>query len=198
MRLLAAARQSRRSTRFRSAPFVFLLATSLGAGVACGSDSGSGHPSPPVVKGTGDHADDGVVSVDEAKLRGRIEDGPLAVEVPVTSLVDHTASGTVVLHLTSVDGADGLASVELPYSLKAGKSATLSASLDAPEGITEQADLVRWNVRIDDGTAKSNLRITRSLMYVVPLLDLRVEGPAPLHPGRDPYYRVRVQDMLDN
>ncbi len=195
MRLLVAATPSRRSVRFRSAPFVFLLAASLGAGVACGSDS---TPSSHVVKGAGDHTDNGVVSIDEAKIRGSIEDGTLAVDVPVTSLVERDASGTLILHLISVDGADELGTVELPYSLKAGESATLSASLAAPDGISEQADLVRWNVRVDDGTAKSSLRVTRSLMYVVPLLDLRVEGPATLHPGRDSFYRVRVQDTLDN
>jgi len=178
-----------RSPRFRSAPFVFLLAASLGAGAACGSDS---KPGSHVVQGTSDHTDNGVVSVDEAKIRGSIEDGTLAVDVPVTSLVDHDATGTLILHLVSVDGEDELGTAELPYSLAAGEAATLSASLAAPDGIAEQADLVRFSVRVDDGTAKSHLRVTRSLMYVVPLLDLRVEGPATLHPGRDGYYRGRV------
>jgi alpha-2-macroglobulin-like protein len=197
MRLHRASTGSLRSTRFRSAPFVFLLAASLGTSAACGS--GSSKPqSTVVVEGAGDHPDNGVVSVDEAKIRGSIEDGTLTVNVPVTSLVDHEASGTLLLHLVSVDGTDELGSVELPYSLGAGESATLSGSLTAPDSIAEQADLVRFNVRVDDGTAKSDLRVTRSLFYVVPLLDLRVEGPATLRPGRDAYYRVRVQDTLDN
>jgi hypothetical protein len=187
---------SRRSRHFRSAPFVLLLASSLGAGAACGSDSrGSSHV---VVEGAGDHTENGVLSLDEAKLRGNIEDGTLTVDVPVTSLVDHPTSGKLVLRLLGVDGKDELGSVELPYSLAAEESATLSASLAAPSGITAQSDLVSYNLRVDDGAAKPNLRVTRSLMYVVPLLDLRMEGPATLRPTRDGFYRVRVQNALDN
>jgi hypothetical protein len=173
-----------------------MLAASLTAGAACDGDSRP--PSVVVVNGAGDHPQNELVSVDEARIRGSIEDGTLSVDVPVKSLVDHAASGTLTLHLTSVDGKDELGNAELSYSLEAGETATLSASVTAPEGIAEQADLVRYNVRIDDGTPKSELRVTRSLMYVVPLLDLRVEGPATLRPERDAYYRVRVQNTLDN
>jgi len=197
MRIHRAATGSLRSIRFRSAPFVFLLAASLAAGAACGS--GSSKPqSVVVVQGAGDQAQNEVVSVDEAKLRGGIEDGTLSVDVPITSLVDHAVTGKLTLHLVSVDGADELGKVELPYSLAAGESAVVSGSLPAPDTISEQADLVRYSVKLDDGSAKGGLRVTRSLFYVVPLLDLRVEGPATLRPGRDAYYRVRVQDTLDN
>jgi hypothetical protein len=197
MRFYPPSTRSLRSIRFRTAPFVFLLAASLSAGAACGS--GSSKPQSTVVEeGSGDHPQNGVVSVDEAAIRGSIDDGTLTVNVPVTSLVDHDASGKLTLHLTSVDGADELGTVVLPYSLAAGESSTLSGSLTAPDPISEQADLVRFNLRLDDGAAKGGLKVTRSLMYVVPLLDLRVEGPATLRPTRDAHYRVRVQDALDN
>ncbi len=197
MRLHRTKTGSLRSPRFRSARFVLLLASSLGAGAACGSDS-KPHSNVVVVQGSGDHAENGVLSVDEAKIRGSIADGTLSVEVPVTSLVDHAASGKLMLRLLGVDGKEEVGSVELPYSLEAEESATLSASLAAPEGLDAQSDLVAYSVRVDDGAAKPSLRVTRSLMYVVPLLDLRVEGPGTLRPARDGYYRVRVQNALDN
>src|SRR6185436_10122835 len=135
MRFHPSSTRSLRSIRFRTAPFVFLLAASLSAGAACGS--GSSKPqSTVVVEGSGDHPENGVVSVDEAAIRGSIDDGTLTVNVPVTSLLDHDASGKLILHLTSVDGADELGSVELPYSLAAGESSTLSGSLTAPDPIS--------------------------------------------------------------
>src|SRR6187549_1583321 len=126
MRIASLPVGSHRTTRFRSAPFVFLLATSLAASAACGSDS---RPNSHVTQGTGDRSENGVLSVDEAKIRGSIEDGTLSIDVPVTSLVDHDVSGKLMLHLLSVDGKNELGSVELPYALAAEESATLSASL---------------------------------------------------------------------
>lgn len=195
MRIDSSPVRSRRSPRFRSAPFAFLLAASLGGGAACGS---SAKPTSTVVAGNGDHTDNGVVAVDEDNIRGSIEDGTLSVEVPVSSLVSRDTSGTLMLHLVSVDGKEELGKVDLPYALGANESATLSASLAAPDGLAEQADLVSFNVVVDDGATKSKLQVTRSLMYVVPLLDLRVDGPATLRPGRDAFYRVLVQNTLDN
>lgn len=185
--------RSLRSLRFRSAPVAILLALSVGAAGACSSDSK--HGSTVVVEGAGDRTQNGVVSVDEAGLRGTIDAGTLSIDIPVKSLVDSASTGTLKLHLTGVDGSEELGSVEVPYTLKANERDTLRASLPAPDGINEQQDLVKYSVRLDDG-AKDGLRVTRSLMYVVPLLDLRVEGPATLRPGRDAFYRVRVQDEL--
>ena len=193
MRFHTSTVRSSRSRRFRSAPFVFLLASSLGVSAACGSDS---KPQSTVAQGAGDHADNGVLAVDEAKIRGSIDEGTLRIDVPVSSLVDRDVKGELTLRLLSVDGKEELEAVKVPYSLGAAQDATLTASLTAPEGLTEQADLVRYSVRIDEG-ATSKLRVTRSLRYVVPLLDLRVEGPATLHPSRDGFYRLRVQDVLD-
>jgi hypothetical protein len=181
--------------RSRSAHFVLLLAVALGSSAACGS-SGTTPPST-VTRGTGDQPQNSVLSVDEARIRGSIADGSLTVEVPVSSLVDHEISGKLLLRLLSVDGTQEHAVVELGYALAAGKSTTLSASLPAPKGLAQQSDLVNYNVRVDDGL-HGGLQVTRSLMYVVPLLDLRVEGPASLRPGRESFYRVRVQDTLNN
>jgi len=181
--------------RFRSAYFVLLLAGALAASSACGSSGST--PSSTVTHGSGDQSENGVVSVDEAKLRGRVADGSLTVEIPVTSIADHEASGKLRVRLMSVDGTEEHAAVEVGYSLGAKEAATLSARLAAPEGIQAQSDLVEYNVVVDDG-AKAGLQVTRSLMYVVPLLDLRVEGAANLRPGRESFYRVRVQNTLEN
>lgn len=187
--------RSLRSLRFRSAPLALLLAASVGAAVACGSSSK--HPSSTVVvSGAGDRTENGVVSVDEAKIRGTIVNGKLSVDIPVKSLVAERTTGSLKLHLTNVDGKDELGAVDVPYALDAEESATLSATLAAPKHLAAQQDLVSFSVRLDDG-AKDGLRVTRSLMYVVPLLDLSVEGPATLRPMRDGFYRVRVQNQLD-
>ncbi|HKY36006.1 MAG TPA: MG2 domain-containing protein [Polyangiaceae bacterium] len=195
MRLAPHSIPSLRSRHFRTAPFAFLLAAVACIGVACGD--GDGRPRSTVVIGDGDRAENGVLSINEANIRGTIEDGTMTVNVPVTSLVDRDTSGTLSLRLLSVDGKEELGVVELPYSLTAQESATLNASLDAPEGIEAQQDLVGFNVRVDDGSTKG-LRVTRSLLYVIPQYDLRVEGPAALRQSREGYYRVRVQDALDN
>lgn len=193
MRLRRASSRSFRNG-LRPAPLAWLLAACVGGGVACGSDS---RPRSTVTVGDGDRADDGVLSVDEPNIRGSIEDGTLSVSVPVTSLVDRATSGTLTLRLLSVDGAEELARVALPYSLAGGASDTLTGTLDAPDELKGQADLVRYNVRVEGGT-DAGLRVTRSLLYVVPLYELRVEGPGALRVGRDGYYRVRVQNTLDN
>lgn len=190
-----AARRSLRSPRLRAAPFVLLLAGSLGTGAAC---SGGSAPESTVIRGSGDQTENGALSVDEVNIRGRIDDGVLEVEVPVTSLVPQRASGRLTLRLLDVSGENELGAVDLPYSLDPRESRTLRASLKAPVGVAAQSDLVSYNVRVDEGGAKGGLQVTRSLMYVVPLLDLRVEGPATLRPGREAFYRVRVQDALEN
>jgi hypothetical protein len=195
MRLAFHSIQSLRSRRFRSAPFAFLVAAAACVAVACGD--GDGRPRSTVVVGDGDRAENGVLSIDEPNVRGTIEDGTITINVPVTSLVGRDTSGTLSLRLLSVDGKAEVSVVELPYSLGAGESASLSASLDAPEGIESQQDLVSFNVRVDDGST-SGLRITRSLLYVIPQYDLRVEGPRTLRQSREGHYRVRVQDTLDN
>src|SRR5690242_5198236 len=131
-------RLNRTGTRLRSTSFVLLLAACFS--VACGD--GDARPRSTVVVGNGDHADNGVLSVDEPKIRGSIEDGTLSVDVPVTSLVDKDISGKLNLRLISVDGAKELGTVELPYELAAGASDTLTASLDAPPDLAAQSDLV--------------------------------------------------------
>jgi len=150
-----------------------------------------------VVVGTGDRTQNSNLSVDEPNIQGVIEDDILTVSVPVTSLLSRPSSGKLQLRLLSVDGATELSVVELPYSLEAEETGTLTGSIPAPQGLESQANLVSFNVRVDDGTPKG-LRVTRSLLYVVPLYELRVEGPAVVRKGREASYRVRTHDAMRN
>jgi alpha-2-macroglobulin-like protein len=188
----------RSASRPRFAQLALVLAASGLFGVACGSGSGvSGvsHVSADPKLGNTDKPDNGVVSVDEPNITGSIDGTTLAVNVPVTSLVDHDTTGTLKLRLQDVDGLTDRGVVDLPYSLAAGESATLSGTLTAPTDASTQSDFVKSNVRVDDGSP-GGLRVTRSLMYVLPLDEVTVEGPSTVHKGREVSYRVRVQDGI--
>jgi len=175
--------------RTRVSLFALSLAASSVGGLGCGSSSSS----PTTGVGSSGRADNGIVSVDKQGLTGSIDGTTLTVNVPVTSLVDHEASGNLRLHLQSVDGKSDLGSVDLPYTLAAGDHQTLTGTLTAPTGVTTQSDYVLQSVRVDDGT-ESGLRVIKSLLYVLPLTDLTVEGPSTLRPGREASYRVRAED----
>ncbi len=175
--------------RSRVSVLALLLAASGAGGIGCGS-SGSGAPTH---IGNSGRNDNGVVSVDKQNLTGSIDGSTLTVNVPVTSLVTHATSGTLKLHLQSVDGATDFGSVDLPYTLAAGDHQTLTGSLQAPANIKTQSDYVLQSVRIDDGTT-NGLRVIKSLLYVLPLTDLTVEGPSTLRAGREASYRVRAED----
>jgi hypothetical protein len=183
-------------SRPRFAQLAFVLAASGLFGVACGSSgSTESHvPAGPKVGNT-DKPDNGVVSVDEPNIAGSITGTDLTVNVPVTSLVDHATAGTLKLRLQDVDGLTDRGVVDLPYSLAARESATLTGTLTAPADATTQSDFVKSNVRVDDDSA-GGLRVTRSLMYVVPLDELTVEGPSTVHKGREVSYRVRTDDGI--
>ncbi|HEY1536150.1 MAG TPA: hypothetical protein VGF76_19150, partial [Polyangiaceae bacterium] len=183
-------------SRPRFAQLALVLAASGLFGVACGSGGGAGFqvlPGPRV--GATDKPDNGLVSVDEPNITGSIDGTTLSVNVPVTSLVDHGTTGTLKLRLQDVDGLTDRGVIDLPYSLAAGESQTLSGTLPAPAAATTQSDFVKSNVRVDDGRP-AGLRVTRSLMYVLPLDELTVEGPSSVHKGREVSYRVRTQDGL--
>jgi hypothetical protein len=91
----------------------------------------------------------------------------LTVNVPVTSLLDRDAAGMLKLRLQDVDGSKDRGVVDLPYSLAAGATATLTGTLAAPTSVSSQSDFVQWNVRVDDGTTGA-LRVTRSLRGAAP------------------------------
>ncbi len=181
----------RSASRPRFAKLALVLAASGLCGVACGS--GNSHvPAGPKLGNT-DKTNNGVISVDEPNIRGSIKGSTLMVNVPVTSLVEHDITGMLKLRLADVDGLTEHGVVELPYSLAAGESTIVSGALAAPASATTQSDFVESNVRIDDGRP-GGLRVTRSLLYVLPLEELTVEGPSSVHKGREVSYRVRVQE----
>jgi len=171
---------------------VLLGAAGLSALVSCSS---AAEPSPSGVRivGRPDHADDGAISVDEAAITGTLESASLQVEIPITAHAH--ASGTLNVALVSVDGKRTLEKTGVVYVLAADETKTLKASLSAPPGVSTQADLAQYNLVVSENRA-DQVRVIRSLMYVIPLYEVALEGPSTLRKGKPSSYRVKTQDGL--
>lgn len=147
--------------------------------------------------GPQDKPSNGAIAVNEAELRGDIAQGKLRLRVPVESLTDG-ASGKLAIRLLSVDGTQEAGRAELAYDLVGRESRVLTVQLDAPAS-TQQHELVNYLVRIESASEPANgraVRISRSLLHVVPLYELEVRGPKRVRQGRPASYRVRAQDVL--
>jgi len=146
-----------------------------------------------MVVGRPDRGDDGSIAINKAALTGSLAGGTLSVTVPLTA---HTsASGKLNVRLVSVDGQQELGTTSVDYALGAGQSGTVTALLSAPPHAASQSDLVAYNVVVDDGRT-AGVRVTRSLMYVVPLYEVAIEGPSSLREGKPASYRIKAQDGL--
>ena len=165
----------------------------LAACVAIAGCSSGDSAGPGAIVGRPDVAGDDAIAIDEAAITGSLASSTLKVEIPLTARA--TTSGKLNVRLVSVDGQRELSRAVLDYSLQSGASATLTTSLDAPADLSAQSDLVAYNVVIDDGRAKG-VRVIRSLMYVVPLYEVALEGPSTLRKGKPGSYRVKTQDGL--
>jgi hypothetical protein len=192
--LAASLGRTRDASRLARYAPVALLLLAAPAGVACSGSASSTLASPdasvldasaPVSNGTADRPNNGLVEVDKLKITGSFEGGMLRLTVPVRAVDPHGASGTLRVRLLDVQGVTTASEVSLPYALGPGAAASLQTSLLAlaPAGLAGEADLVRWNVRIDDDKPAS-LRVTRSLLLVIPPHDVRLEGPSSVTSGR--------------
>lgn len=174
--------------RSRCAPILGLL---LAAGVvdSCGSSG------PSVTVDTADRDSNGSVAVDKAAITGSLDAGTLSVTIPVRTVGALGSSGVLHVHLLDVQGKTTAADATVAYALGPGGSASLHARLGMPSGVTSQASLALWNVRVDDATVGS-LRVTRSLLLVVPAYQVRLEGPSAVTQGKGVSYRVRTEDAI--
>jgi uncharacterized protein YfaS (alpha-2-macroglobulin family) len=136
----------------------------------------------------------GEVEVNEAGLHAVERDRDLTLAVPVLGLVE--GKGSVVVELIAVDASKVFATVDVDYELRKDEHKTLTAQLQLPENIAQQADRAAYSIRVHDG--KSKLHVTRSLMYVLTPYELRLEGPSALRADKPGSYRVRVQDPRDH
>src|SRR5450432_1797429 len=125
------------------------IAAVLAAVGACSTDGGSVTDPGQVDLGQGDHSANGNITIDETKLTGSLEAGSLTVHIPVTGMGVRDVSGTLNVRLTDVRGTQPSAATQAAYAVHGTEKVVVDVQLPAPAGITQQADLVHFNLRID-------------------------------------------------
>ncbi|XXX82437.1 MG2 domain-containing protein [Sorangium sp. So ce134] len=174
-----------------SSPHVLaaLALAGVSSGAACSSDEA---PEPPF--GRPDQPRNGTIEVDEAALRGVIEEGDLRLRIPVRNLTAGATRGHLRVTLVDIDADKEQGTTEVDVDISSSAATTAEARLPAP-AVSAQPGLARYLVRIDDGSAKG-LVVTRSLLRVIPPYDVQLEGPARVVRGRAASYRVRATDAF--
>jgi alpha-2-macroglobulin-like protein len=176
-----------------------LLLSGSHAMTSCGGSdapvSGGAAGSGPVPVGTPDVGSTGVLSIKEAEVRGTVEGGTLALRFRVNAVGAEAAKGSLNVGLRAVTGGNAISEAVVPYDLAVGDSQELTATLTLPGAVTQQAEWVKHNVRIEDGT-KGGLRVTKSLLYVVSPYDVAIEGPSTVLKDKPASYRVRSRDPI--
>lgn len=172
-------------SRRRSSHLGVWVCALLGALVGVGACSG-GSDSHRVV-GSVDHGSNGSISVNEAGIAAVVQNGTLALTIPVTG--QKNASGTLSISLVLVDDSKTISTTSAPYNVSPGASATLQATLPVPADVKGQPDWAKYSILIVDGVA-SPLRVTTSLLRVVGPYELRLEGPSTIASGKPGSYRV--------
>lgn len=171
-----------------SSPHVLAALALAGAfSGACSSDE-----APPKTFGRPDQPKNGTIEVDEAKLRGVIEEGDLRLQIPVRNLTAGATRGHLRVTLVDIDADKEQGTTEVDVEIPSAAGATAEARLKAPS-VSAQPGLARYLVRIDDGS-EEGLVVTRSLLRVIPPYDVQLEGPARVVRGRPASYRVRATD----
>ncbi|WP_437282956.1 MG2 domain-containing protein [Sorangium sp. So ce375] len=169
-----------------------LAALALAGAVAAGCSSDVATPPP---FGRPDQPRNGTLEIDEAQLRGMIdEEGDLRLQIPVRNLTAGATSGHLRVTLVDLDADKEQGTTEIDVEIAGQAAATAEARLPAPT-VSGQPGLARYLVRVDDGS-EEGLLVTRSLLRVIPPYDVQLEGPARVVRGRPASYRVRVTDVF--
>jgi hypothetical protein len=142
-----------------------------------------------------DHLSNGLVSVDESALHADVHDRTLRLAIPVQA--DKGGVGSLSAALISVDGKSTVSVGEVSYAISEGQKTELTTELALPDDLQAQADRVRYSVQVFD-RAHATLQVTRSLLYVVPPYELRLEGPSNLRTQKQASYRVRAIDPISH
>ena len=182
----------RRLRSFTGRVALGLLTASIAYGGCSSSDEGAGASY--VDKG-GDRPTNGSIQIDESTLHGRVDGTNLLVRFEVRAIGGKDASGSLNLRVLSADNKTENNTRDVPYSVAAGQSTVVEATLSLPAVIAEQADLVAFNLRVDDGK-DGGLRITRSLLYVLDPYELVLEGPAAAVRDKPANFRIRTLDPV--
>src|SRR5579859_3029296 len=181
-----------RAVRARRALVLLLAPLLLGLASHCGSSAG---PVSAAAFGPPARTENGRIAIDKTSLVGSIDGGTLSLGFAVRAVGPQAASGVLHARLLDVKGSTTVGETVASYRVDPGGTASVQATLPAPPGLTDQADLALWNVRIDDG-ATASLRVTRSMLLTVPPYEVRLEGPAAVNRGKALSYRVRAQDPI--
>ncbi|KYF78840.1 alpha-2-macroglobulin [Sorangium cellulosum] len=181
------------ATRQRWSSLHVLAALALAGVISSGACSSDEAP-PPTSVGRPDRPQNGLIEVDEAKLRGVIEGGDLRLQIPVRNLTAGATRGHLRVTLVDLDADREQGTTEVDVEVASAAAATAEARLEAPS-VSAQPGLARYLVRIDDGS-DTGLLVTRSLLRVIPPYDVQLEGPARVVRGRPASYRVRATDAI--
>ncbi|WP_437581534.1 MG2 domain-containing protein [Sorangium sp. So ce887] len=174
-----------------SSPHLLAALALAGAssGAACSSDE-----APQAPFGRPDQPQNGTIEVDEAQLRGVIEEGDLRLRIPVRNLTTGATRGHLRVTLVDIDADKEQGTTDVDVEISSAAAATAEARLPAP-AVSAQPGLARYLVRIDDGSERG-LLVTRSLLRVIPPYDVQLEGPSRVVRGRAASYRVRATDAF--
>ena len=181
---------------------VLAIPLALGMSVGCGDSDGTPngvdpHPDGP---GGGDHIatpdtpSNGLLTIDEAKITAAMNGKTLVVSIPTLAMTG-SAAGTLSASIQKVDGSTVASHADISYQITEGQTMTLEASLDLPDGVSKQPDLAAWVLRVEQKGTKP-LKVTRSLLHLVPPYEVVLEGPKTLLAGKGAAYRVLANDPI--
>jgi uncharacterized protein YfaS (alpha-2-macroglobulin family) len=168
---------------------VLALAFMAAGGCSSASDTSTSKGS-----GGGDRPQNSSISIDESTVTGTVDKGQLSIDIPVQALKSHV-SGALNVALQTVDGKTTLESTRQSYDATQGTPGHVVATFDVPQTVAQQADWVRSNVRIDDGSA-DGLRVRISLLRVVSPYELALTGAQKLTQDKTVSYRIHARNPL--
>lgn len=146
---------------------------------------------PPGDVGVPDIPANGIVTVNETTITGVIQNNRLDFSIPVSAMGDKNATGSLVVAIAEVDGDPIVSTTRVNYSVAKGATAVVQGSLKLPDGLSEQAELSRYNLVVDEAMM-GRLHVAKSLFYVVPAYEIILEGPATTLRDKNAAYRVRA------
>ena len=166
--------------------------TAFGLG-ACGTDGGPGGQTGDPIVGQQD-LQQGRLALSEAAIRGVVTDGGLTVTLPVGVLDGQAAAGNATVKVTTLEGevrGQGSASFSLGATGGPVDVPVNGVTLDAP-GAPEAGLLVHYKVVSEKNTVEG----FRSLLHVLPKVDVQARLPSQLQVGAAAQVRVLTRDPM--
>lgn len=153
------------------------------------------NPDGKTIIGTPDTPSGSGLTIDEAKIKGVLNNGQIALSIPA-SVKTGTLSGQLQLTLTELESGKAVATAQAPYTISASAQQTIPATMPLPTEVSRQASTVKYVLQVSD--AKQGLSFKRSLLYVSAPHQLRLEGPAKPRRNKKIAYRVVTEDPVSH